>query len=122
MGVQNAGSRTMVQIFGIIGFFMAILAIFIASEMMRRTNQRMHELETAFYKLNLRIQQVENRVLEVEKGVNLTAEDRKRQKETLLALEKKTRTPKTGIAGHKENEANARYTPSQYKKKTLGIG
>ncbi len=117
----------MVQIFGILGFFMALLAIFIASELMRRTNHRMLELETAFYKLSGRIQKAEARVLEIEKSANLTPADIKRQKETLIALEKKTRaekvnTPATGSASARENAPNDRYTPSEYKKKTLGIG
>ncbi len=106
---------------------MALLAIFIASELMRRTNQRMLELETAFYKLSGRIQKVEARVLKIEKDANLSPADIKRQKETLIALEKKTRANKadvstTGSASAKENAPNDRYTPSEYKKKTLGIG
>lgn len=102
---------------------MALLAIFIASELMRRTSQRMLELETAFYKLSGRIQKVENRVLAIEKDANLSPDDIKRQKETLIALEKKTRankevTPTTP----RKNSSSDRYTPSEYKKKTLGIG
>jgi len=119
----------MMQIFGVIGFFMAVLAIFLASETIRRTNQRMLELETAFYKLSGRIQQLELRMAEVEKDTGHSAAERRRQTETLLALEKKTRAqradtaeaPSTGIASSKENEQNERYVPSQYKK-TIGIG
>ena len=128
-GMQKAGSRTMMQIFGVIGFFMAVLAIFIASESMRRTSHRMLELETAFYKLSARIKNIELRMAEVEKDTGHSAAERRRQTETLLALEKKTRTqrtdnaavPATGIASKRENEQNERYVPSQYKK-TLGIG
>ena len=117
----------MTQIFGILGFFMALLAIFIASESIRRTNHRMLELETAFYKLSGRIQKAEARVLEIEKGANLSPADIKRQKETLIALEKKTRanrsdTPATTSASARGNASSERYTPSEYKKKTLGIG
>ncbi|MDH5489003.1 MAG: hypothetical protein OEY84_05570 [Rhodospirillaceae bacterium] len=127
--MQKAGSRTMMQIFGVIGFFMAVLAIFLVSETIRRSNHRMLELETAFYKLSGRIQQLELRMAEVEKDTGHSAAERRRQTETLLALEKKTRTqrtdttdvPSTGIASSKENEQNERYVPSQYKK-TLGIG
>lgn len=119
----------MLQIFGIIGFLLALIAIFIASESMRRTSHRMLELETAFYKLNGRIQKLELRMAEVEKDTGHSAAERRRQTETLLALEKKTRTeranngaiPPTGSASIKENEQNERFTPSQYKK-TLGIG
>jgi len=119
----------MMQIFGVIGFFMAVLAIFLVSETIRRSNHRMLELETAFYKLSGRIQQLELRMAEVEKDTGHSAAERRRQTETLLALEKKTRTqrtdttdvPSTGIASSKENEQNERYVPSQYKK-TLGIG
>ena len=118
----------MTEIFGILGFFMALLAIFIASEMMRRANHRMLELETAFYKLNGRIQRAEARILEVEKGSALTPADLKRQKETLIALEKKTRAGRNDVAtsksaGPQENTPDNRFAPSQYqKKKTLGIG
>ena len=118
----------MTQIFGILGFFMALLAIFIASELMRRTNHRMLELETAFYKLSGRIQKAEARVLEIEKGANLSPADIKRQKETLIALEKKTRANRADIsttttsASARGNASSERYTPSEYKKKTLGIG
>ena len=120
----------MTQIFGILGFFMALLAIFIASESIRRTNHRMLELETAFYKLSGRIQKAEARVLEIEKGANLSPADIKRQKETLIALEKKTRAnraerespPATTSASARGNASSERYTPSEYKKKTLGIG
>ena len=102
---------------------MALLAIFIASELMRRTNQRMLELETAFYKLSGRIQKVEARVLEIEKDANPSPDDIKRQKETLIALEKKTRANKKDASTiPRGNSSSDRYTPSEYKKKTLGIG
>ncbi len=102
---------------------MALLAIFIASELMRRTNQRMLELETAFYKLSGRIQRVEGRVLAIEKDANTSPADIKRQKETLIALEKKTRANKESISTTaRDKPSSDRYTPSEYKKKTLGIG
>lgn len=114
----------MAQVFGIIGFFLAVIAVFIASEAMRRASRHILELETTIYKLTGRIQKLEGRLLNVEKATNLSESDRRRQKETLLALEKKTRAQKPEIQPGNGGDGD-RYTPSQYRgatKKTLGIG
>lgn len=110
----------MAQIVGIIGFFMALLAIFVSSEFSRRTNQRMLAIETEFFKLSGRIMHLEQRLSEIEATPTTSAADRKRQKETLLALEKKTRNTRSS-ANLTEYESAERYTPSQYKR-TLGKG
>lgn len=113
----------MAQIFGIIGFFLSMLAIFIASEMMRRANQRILHAETAVYKLSGRINKLEAQLAEGVHNTQMTPAQIKRQKETLIALEKKTRqqradTPTTGNAGIRQNADNARFVPSQFKKTT----
>ncbi|MCK5445686.1 MAG: hypothetical protein KAI73_08685 [Rhodospirillaceae bacterium] len=113
----------MAQIFGIIGFFISMLAIFVATEMMRRSTQRILHAETAVYKLSGRIQQLEARVLELERDAQVTPAQRKRQQETLMALEKKNRRqneqlPATGITNTTQAEENSRYMPSQFKKTT----
>lgn len=90
---------------------------------MRRATARILEAETAVYKLSGRILQLEARMKDVEHSSHISPEQIKRQQETLIALEKKTRrqnkqTPATGIANSTQNAENSRYMPSQFKKTT----
>ncbi len=93
----------MVGVIGFIGFFISLIALFVVNETARRANERLLELETAYYKLVGRLQALEKNQLSMEEVTGATRQHMQRQKDTLLALEKKTRA-------HKDAEAVARDT------------
>lgn len=93
----------MVEVIGFIGFFVSLIALFVVNETARRANERIVELEMAYYKLTGRIHTLEKHQISIEELTGAKRQHAQRQKETLLALEKKTRA-------HKDAEAAARQT------------
>jgi len=77
------------QTFGILGFFFALLAIFFASEVMRRASQRQAELEIILFKTQTRIQKLEASMLRIERLSEKLRHQKNRQSETLTALAKR---------------------------------
>lgn len=105
----------MAQIFGIIGFMLALLALFFASEIMRRSSHRQTELETALFKATLRIQQIESRMSQVDRLATEIRHEKKRQAETLTALAGKGTLGPAADPG-----VSDRFTPSSQKQKQAG--
>ncbi|MFC1672704.1 hypothetical protein ACFL12_01005 [Pseudomonadota bacterium] len=100
----------MAQTFGILGFLFSLLALFFASEVMRRANHRQAQLEANLFKAQARIQQIEGKMHHVERLAADIRHQKKRQAETLTAMTKKG-DPKA--RAHKHD----RFTPSSHKKK-----
>lgn len=109
----------MAQAFGIFGFFISLLGIFFASEVMRRSNERHAKVEADLFKANLRLLELEHKVSRLERmdfGVN---PQKKRQAETLTSLANKKppaeepRRPRLGNGG-------GRFTPSESSYKDTG--
>jgi len=100
----------MAQTFGILGFVLSLLAIFFASEVMRRAAHQQNELQTALFKAITRIQKLESNVFHVEKLAAEIRHQRKRQAETLTSFAKKGETQKTA---HAEGSGE-RFTPSTH--------
>jgi len=100
----------MAQIFGILGFFLSLLALFFASEVMRRANHRQAQLEAALFKSITRIQKLESSVYHVEKLAAEIRHQRKRQAETITALAQKGETTQTPPRPYAET--SERFTPS----------
>lgn len=105
----------MAQVFGIIGFMLALLALFFASEIMRRSSHRLTELETALFKATLRIQQMESRMTQVDRLATEIRHEKKRQAETLTALAGKGALSPTAAP-----VASDRFTPSSQRQKQTG--
>ena len=103
----------MVQTFGILGFVLSLLALFFASEVMRRAAHRTQELEAALFKATTRIQKLESNAYHVEKLATELRHQRKRQTETITALAKKG--AKTGEA---TTETGERFTPTSHAQHT----
>jgi hypothetical protein len=106
----------MLQMFGILGFFLGLLAIFFASEVMRRATHRQSELEMALFKANLRIQQIESQMARIDRMATDIRYERKRQAGTITALAQKGEL-KTGPAPATEHVDRERFTPSSHKRK-----
>lgn len=107
----------MIQTFGILGFLLGLLALFFASEVMRRASHRQTELELALFKTNLRLQKVESQMTHIDRLATEVRYEKKRQAETISAMAKKGDI-KTAPA---QDRATAeRFTPSEYKKKNAG--
>ncbi|HEY9081624.1 hypothetical protein [Magnetovibrio sp.] len=100
----------MTQVFGILGFILSLLALFFASEVMRRASHSQSELEAALFKAMTRIQKLESNVFHVEKLAAEIRHQRKRQAETLTALAKKGEAQKTEYA----EGSGERFTPSTH--------
>ena len=79
----------MLQTFCILAFFLALLAIYVASELTRRASQRQAELEKELLKANARLQKLEGSVYHVEKLAAEIRHQRRRQAETITALASK---------------------------------
>lgn len=103
----------MAQIFGIIGFLLALLALFFASEIMRRASHRQTELEAALFKATMRIQQIENKMSQVDRLATEIRHEKKRQAETLTAL-----AGKGALAP--SSTTPDRFTPSSQRQKQAG--
>lgn len=110
----------MIQTFGILGFFLALLALYFASEVMRRASHRQAELEAALFRATTRIQKLENSVYHVEKLAADIRHQRKRQAQTITALANKgdeERAVAQKSASHATGSGE-RFTPSTHAKKT----
>jgi len=123
----------MVQTFGILGFLFSLLALFFASEVLRRSNHRMNELEMALFKATTRIQKIEAKMHHVDRLAAEVRFEKKRQAETIAAMaskgEIKTSLPpapaqpipdqaKKGTPH--ERAAADRFTPAEFKQKKSG--
>lgn len=104
----------MAQVFGILGFSLSLLAVYFASEVMRRTAHRIAELDAALFKANTRIQKMEGGIYHVEKLAAEIRHQRKRQAETITALANKGDLQR---AIHAEGSGD-RFTPSTHAQTT----
>lgn len=102
----------MIQALGIFGFFLSLLAIFIAGETMRRTTERQLKSEMELFKANLRIQDLEQRVLKLDRFANSMHQQKKRQAGTLTAMAEKGEPEK--IRETRLGDAKGRFTPSEH--------
>ncbi|MBL4747866.1 MAG: hypothetical protein JKY17_03535 [Magnetovibrio sp.] len=113
----------MVQVFGILGFIIAFLAIILVGEFRVRTSQRLLKLEANLAKSMARIQIFEDRLLQIDRITTEIHDQKVRQSQTLTALASKgddgvqsanssspepVRRPRRGDAGN-------RFVPSEYK-------
>lgn len=115
----------MTQMIGILGFLLSLLALFFASEVMRRAQHRQQDLETALMKANARIQKIEARMSQVDRLATEIRHQRRRQTETMTALANKTggqpsqhKTPHPD--DHADMAARERFTPSAFKTEKAG--
>jgi len=110
----------MAQTFGILGFMLSLLALFFASEVMRRASHRQTELETALFKATTRIQKLESGVHHVEKLAAEIRHQRKRQAETINALAQKGASKKgdaNKATPHAEGTGE-QFTPTSHSHRT----
>lgn len=105
---------------GILGFMMSLLAMFFASEVMRRANQRQTELETALMKAQAKILTIESKMGHVDRLAAEIRYQKKRQAETMTALANKTAVKSDGHGTTPKPVAKDRFTPSEYKGKKVG--
>lgn len=122
----------MAQTFGILGFLFSLLALFFASEVLRRSNHRLNELEMALFKATTRIQKIEAKMHHVDRLAAEVRFEKKRQAETIAAMaskgEIKTSLPpapeqpvSTRAKGTaQERAAVDRFTPAEFKQKKSG--
>ena len=112
----------MVQTIGILGFFLSLLALFFASEVMRRASHRENELELSLFKLQSQLKQMESKMFHVEKLAAEIRYQRKRQAETLNALAQKGEDAHAAkpAASTSNSGTPERFTPSEYKDKKVG--
>ena len=107
----------MALMLGILGFMMSLLALFFASEVMRRANQRQTDLETALLKANAKIMSIEGKMAHVDRLAAEIRYQKKRQAETMTALANKSAQAK---AEDHAPHGKDRFTPSQYKDTKAG--
>ena len=100
----------MAQTFGILGFILALLAIFFASEVMRRAAASQAEMAQALIKARHRIQKLESRMDRAERMAEGARHQKKRQAETITALANK---------GGKDAQGrdHEHFTPSSHKQR-----
>jgi len=105
----------MAQTLGILGFLLALLAMFLASEVMRRAAHHQAELQAALFKTIARVQKLEGSIFHVEKLAAEIRYQRKRQAETITALAQKGEAlnPETLARGH-EKGSGEQFTPSTH--------
>ncbi len=105
----------MAQTLGILGFTISLLALFIASEVMRRASQRQTDLEAALAKLSTRFQKIESSVFHVEKLAAEIRHQRRRKADTITALANKSdgKVPPTSARSQEKNSGE-RFTPSSH--------
>lgn len=110
----------MAQTFGILGFLFALLALFFASEVMRRASHKQAALEQALFKATTRITQIEAKMSQVDRLATEIRHERKRQADTISALAKKgeikTAQAMTEPMTPRERADTERFTPSSHKK------
>lgn len=116
----------MAQTLSIIGLALSLLALYLASEVTRRSSQRFTQLEASLYKLQARLQQVESNMFHVDRLAAELRHQKKRQAETLNALAAKGEAQAAAAdaaalreAGPRE-VAHDRFTPSEYKASKAG--
>ena len=88
----------MAQVFGIIGFILSLLALFITSEVMRRTNHRHNELQGALVRTQKQLIGIETKVRNLEVQLNDMERQRKRQAETIASLAAKAEAARQNAA------------------------
>lgn len=113
----------MAQTFGILGFLLALLSLFLASELMRRASHNQAKLELALFKAVARIQQIESSMAQVDRLAAEVRYEKKRQAETINALVQKgeIKTASAAAPPPAQNHADSdRFTPSAYKTKQAG--
>ncbi|MCR4377274.1 MAG: hypothetical protein NUV50_04165 [Rhodospirillales bacterium] len=113
----------MAQTFGILGFLLALLSLFLASELMRRASHNQIKLELALFKAITRIQQIESSMAQVDRLAAEVRYEKKRQAETINALAQKgeIKTASAAASSPAQNHADSdRFTPSAYKSKSAG--
>lgn len=108
----------MAQVFGILGFLLSLLAVFFASEVMRRANHNHAKMDMALFKLTTRIQQIESKMAQVDRLAAEVRYEKKRQAETINAMAQKGQI-KPAPTPHERAETD-RFTPSSYKQKNAG--
>jgi len=112
----------MTQTIGILGFFLALLALYLASEVMRRANHRQEILEAEVFKANARLQKLESSVFHVEKLAAEIRHQRRRQAETITALANRADAQRDATLDLPQR-GGERFTPSsQNKAKTRNTG
>lgn len=104
----------MMQTFAILGFMLALFALFFASEVMRRASHRQNELEAALFKAMTRIQKLESGVYHVEKLAAEIRHQRKRQAETITALANKGANKGVSKGAAHVQGSGERFTPSTH--------
>jgi len=103
----------MAQTFGILGFIFALLAIFFASEVMRRASASQAEMAQALIKARHRLQKLESRMERAERMAETNLLQKKRQVETITAMAEK---------GDKDTDGrdHEHFTPSSHKERKVG--
>jgi len=103
----------MAQTFGILGFLLALTALFLASEVIRRTAYHQTELQAALFKTLARVQKLEGSVFHVEKLAAEIRYQRKRQAQTITALAQKGEILNAeNLAREHEKGSGEPFTPS----------
>jgi hypothetical protein len=113
----------MAQTFGILGFLLALLALFLASEVMRRAAHNHTRLELTLFKAMTRLQQIESKMAHVDRLAAEVRYEKKRQAETINAMAQKGEiktTPEASSPAAQTRADSDRFTPSEYKKKQAG--
>ena len=107
----------MTQAFGILGFLLSLLALFFASEVMRRASHRQATLELELFKVTTRVQQIEGKMAHVDRLATEIRYEKKRQAETINAMAQKGEIKTTPApATARERSDSDRFTPSTHKR------
>jgi len=103
----------MAQIFGVIGFFIGLLAILFASEVMRRSSEHQTKMQAELFKMQMRIKDLENKVHRVDQATTEIHHQKTRQAETLTALAAKgeTEAPPKAPRRTQQRGSGSRFTP-----------
>jgi len=112
----------MAQIFGVIGFFIGLLAILFASEVMRRSAEHQTKTQAELFKMQMHIKDLENKVHRVDRATTETHHQKARQAETLTALAAKgeAETPPKAPRRTHQSGSGSRFTPYSAKQHKTG--
>lgn len=88
---------------GILGFMLALFALFIGSEALRRVHQRMLDLETSLYRISVRMKEAETEIVQ--------SRDMRQKHESLLSLSRDDGNKSTAAAESPESLRPTPYTP-----------
>jgi len=112
----------MTQVFGILGFFLGLLAIFLVSEFTRRSSQNQVKLEAEVFRSKMRIEELESKVLKVDRMTTEMHHQKKRQAETLTSMAHKGEVAMSEEKPRKKrlSGSGARFTPSEYNHRKSG--